>query len=104
MGERNYQTKINRVFLSQKSIQIFNELNLAVKKGDGQIILVTHCFNIQVEYMYYSRTGVVKRIPNAQKEDNDHDVSKGFVKIEESAICVVRHYPLIVNLFFFSKI
>ena len=54
--------------------------------------------------MYYSRTGVVKRIPNAQKEDNDHDVSKGFVKIEESAICVVRHYPLIVNLFFFSKI
>ena len=41
--------------------------------------------------MYYSRTGVVKRIPNAQKEDNDHDVSKGFVKIEESAICVVRH-------------
>ena len=54
--------------------------------------------------MYYSRTGVVKRIPNAQKEDNDHDVSKGFVKIEESAICVVRHYPLIVNLFFFKNI
>ena len=51
------------------------------------MIYITHLFSFQVEYMFYS-TSENPRLRVTKKEEYEY-LEKGFVKVEESAICVV---------------
>ena len=60
------------------------------------MIFITPLFLFQVEYMFYS-TSENPRLRVTKKEEDEY-LDRGFVKIEESAICVVCDTDFLLSL------